>query len=216
MSWSCVQIEERLSDYLENALSENERREFREHMDACSRCAPLVEQLGGMLGRLHALEMEAAPPMLVTKIVEQTLGPRKSKTREWLSWIPVLWQPRVATGMVTVLATVMIIWHATGVKRADLTLADFNPVNIVQTANRKAHLAFARGVKFVNDLKVVYEIQSRLQPATSGTPGQQAPSTTPSEQESKPPSSSQQDRFGTPGNSEVAEFIANGGGRSAL
>lgn len=216
MSWGCVQIEERLSDYLEDALSESERREFREHLDSCTRCAPLVQQVSRMLGGLHALEMEPAPPMLAVKIVEQTLGPRKSKTREWLSWIPVLWQPRVATGVVTVLATALIIWHATGMKRADLKLADFNPVNIVQTANRRAHLVFARGVKFVNDLKVVYEIQSRLQPATSGTPGQQAPSATPSQQEPKPPSSSQQDRFGTPSNSEVAEFVANAGGRSGL
>ena len=33
-----------------------------------------------------------------------------------------------------------------------------------RSANRQAHLAYARGAKFVNDLRVVYEIQSRLQP----------------------------------------------------
>jgi len=213
MSWSCVQVEERLSDYLENALSENEEREFRAHADSCSRCAPLVAQVSRMLGNLHALELEPVPPILASKILDQTLGPQKAK-RNWLSWLPVLWQPRFATGLVTVLATALIIFHATGgVKKSKLTLADFNPVNIIQSANSQAHLAFARGVKFVNDLRVVYEIQSRLQPATSGTPGQQAPSATPSQQ--KPPNESQQNRLTPSSFAEVAALVADTRLRSA-
>lgn len=212
MSWSCVQVEERLSDFLENALSESEQREFRAHADSCARCAPLVAQVSQMLGNLHALELEPVPPMLASKILDQTLGPRKAK-REWLSWLPILWQPRFATGLVTVLATAVIIFHATGVKKSKLTLADFNPVNIIQSANSHAHLAFARGVKFVNDLRVVYEIQSRLQPATSGASGQQAPSATPSRQ--KPPNESQQNRLTQDSFAEVAALIANARLRSA-
>ena len=213
MSWSCVQVEERLSDYLENALSESEQREFRAHADSCPRCAPLVGRVSGMLGSLHALELEPVPPMLTSKILDQTLGPRKAK-RDWLSWVPILWQPRFATGLVTVLATALIIFHATGgVKKSKLTLADFNPITIIQSANSQAHLAFARGVKFVNDLRVVYEIQSRLQPAASGTPGRQAPSATPSQQ--KPPNQSQQNRLTQDSFAEVAGLIANARLRSA-
>lgn len=214
MSWSCVQVEERLSDYLENALAESERIEFREHLETCARCAPLVAQVSHVLGSLHALEAEPAPPGLTSKILDQTLGPRKSK-KEWLSWIPILWQPRFATGLVTVLATLLIIFHATGVKPSNLTLADFNPVNIVQSANRRAHLTFARSVKFVNDLRVVYEIQSRLQPATSGVPNQQTPSATPSQQQHKSPNESQQDGFSNQRFAEVAALVANATGRSA-
>lgn len=213
MSWSCVQVEERLSDYLENALNENERIEFREHVDDCARCAPLVTQVTHVMASLHTLEPEPVPPMMVSKIVDQTLGPQKKK-REWLSWIPILWQPRFATGMVTVLATLLIIFHATGMKPSELTLADFNPVTIVQSANRHAHLAFARGVKFVDGLRVVYEIQSRLQPATSGAPSQQTPSATPSQQQHKSPNESQQDRLSNGSYAEVAALVANATGRS--
>lgn len=197
MSWSCVQVEERLSDYLDNALAPEERAEFREHLDACPRCAPLLAQVSHVTASLRTLELEPAPPLLVSRILDQTLGPRKAK-REWLSWIPVLWQPRFATGVVTVLATVLIIFHAAGVKPSQLTASDFNPVNIYRSADRHAHLAFARSVRYVNDLRVVYEIQSRLQPATNA-PNQQAPSATPSQQEHKPPRQSQRsyetDRF---------------------
>lgn len=193
MSWNCIQVEERLSDYVDNALTPAERAEFREHLDACPRCAPLLAQVGHVTTALRELELEPAPPLLVSRILDQTLGPRKAK-RDWLSWIPVLWQPRFATGAVTVLATVFIIFHAAGVKPSQLTASDFNPVNVFYSADRHAHLAFARSVKFVNDkfgnLRVFYEIQSRLQPA-NGAPNQQAPSATPSQQQSKPQSQSQ-------------------------
>ncbi len=204
MSWSCIQVEERLSDYLDNALTPAERAEFREHVDACPSCTPLLAQVSHVTASLRALELEPAPPMLASRILDQTLGPRKAK-RNWLSWIPVLWQPRFATGAVMVLATALIIFHATGVKASQLTAADLNPVNMFHSADRHAHLAFARSVKFVNDLRVVYEIQSRLQPA-SNAPNQQAPSTTPSQQESKPPRQSQRS-YESDGFSVAALFV---------
>jgi predicted anti-sigma-YlaC factor YlaD len=213
MSWSCIQVEERLSDYLDNALTPPERAEFREHVETCPNCAPLLAQVSYVTTGLRALELEPAPPMLASRILDQTLGPRKAK-REWLSWIPVLWQPRFATGAVTVLATLLIIFHAVGVRPSQLTAADFNPVNVFHSADRHAHLAFARSVKFVNDLRVVYEIQSRLQPANNA-PNQQAPSATPSQQQSKPSSQSQHsydsDRY-----SVAALLLVNAPGRSDL
>ena len=211
MSWSCIQVEERLSDYLDNALTQTERVEFREHLDTCPRCAPLVAQVIHITESLRTLEPEPVPPVLVSKILDQTLGPRKTKS-SWRSWITLLWQPRFATGVVTVLATLLIILHATGVRPSSLTAADLNPVNIFHSADRHAHLAFARSVKFVTDLRVFYEIQSRLQPATNGS-NQPAPSATPSHQP-KPPRQSERsfdsDRF-----SVVAAYLANLPARSA-
>lgn len=212
MSWNCVQVEERLSDYLDNALTEAERAEFLAHVDACAHCAPLLAQVSHVTQSLRALELEPAPPMLASRILDQTLGPRKAK-RQWLSWIPILWQPRFATGAVTVLATLLIIFHAAGVKPSQLTAADFNPVNIIHSADRHAHLAFARSVKFVNDLRVVYEIQSRLQPGANGGPNQQAPSETPSQQQPKPPRQSQRS-FGSDRYAVVASLFATALDRS--
>jgi anti-sigma factor RsiW len=213
MSWSCVQVEERLSDYLDNALTPGERAEFREHLDACPRCAPLFAQVSYIAKSLPALELEPAPPLLVSNILDKTIGPRKAK-REWFSWIPMLWQPRFATGALTVVATLLIVFHAIGVKPSQLTAADFNPVTIIHRADSRAHLAFARSVRWVNDLRVVYEIQSRLQPATGGAPNQQTPSQTPSQEQPKPPHQSQRD-LGSGSFSVVAEILANAPGRSA-
>jgi len=65
-----------------------------------------------------------------------------------------------------------------------------SPANIFRTANRQVHLTYARSAKFVNDLRVVYEIQSRLQPGPEPSPNS-APA--PEQKQSQPdPSMPQQ------------------------
>ncbi|HMD32521.1 MAG TPA: hypothetical protein VKG84_11475, partial [Candidatus Acidoferrales bacterium] len=56
-----------------------------------------------------------------------------------------------------------------GINPKKITADDFNPINIYRAADRHAHLTYARGVRYVNDLRVVYEIRSRLEEA-SATP----------------------------------------------
>ena len=65
-------------------------------------------------------------------------------------------------GFATAAACVVILFYASGLNPTKLRKADLNPVNIYRAANRQSHLVYARGVKYVNDLRVVYEIQSRL------------------------------------------------------
>ena len=210
MTWTCVQIEERLSDYLDGLLPDAEQREFRAHVDSCAHCAPLLAQVTHVIGRLRTLEPEPAPPALISKILDQTLGPRKTKS-DWLAWLPMLWQPRFAMGTVTVLATLLIIFQAAGVRRSDITAASLNPVNIFHSADRHAHLAFARSVKFVNDLRVVYEIQSRLQPANNPAPNSSEPPV-PSEQKS--PNESQRDHSAIGNFTFVASLLTDASTRS--
>jgi anti-sigma factor RsiW len=191
MNWSCTQVEERMSDYIEGSLAEAEQREFREHADACPQCGPLLAQVTHVIGRLHTLEPAEIPVGLIPNILDQTIGPRK-ETRNWIAWMPALLQPRFAIGFATVLATLLIIFQAVGVQKPNTALAILSPVNIYHVADRHAHLVFARGVKFVNDLRVVYEIQSRLQPAGSAPPAEQQ--SAPSPPQAEPPKSQRQSR----------------------
>ncbi len=203
VNWTCTQTEERLSDYLDGLLAGEERREFDLHVAACSRCAPLVRQVSGLVGRLRALEPLEVPPQLVPAILDQTLGPRKEKKegRSGLfGWLRPVWQPRFAMGAVTVMATLLILLQALGVRPSALTASDFNPTNLYRNANRHAHLVYARGAKFVNDLRVVYEIQSRLRLESPPVPA--------SEPEATPPQPNPQqktERDGKPGRSAIRE-----------
>ena len=64
--------------------------------------------------------------------------------------------------------------HVAAPRLQNVTAAELHPANVLRAANRQAHLTYARGVKFVNDLRVVYEIQSRFasqpEPAASPAP----------------------------------------------
>ncbi|MFY9803046.1 MAG: zf-HC2 domain-containing protein [Candidatus Acidiferrales bacterium] len=197
MDWNCVLTEERLSDYLDGLLSPAEAAEFSAHVAGCGECGKLVAQVGGLVNRMQRLEPLETPPQLATRILDATLGPRTQKP-SWsrrFAWIPTLWQPRFTMGLATVVATLLIIVYTAGFSPSKLKKVDLNPANVLRAANRQVHLTYARSAKFVNDLRVVYEIQSRLQPET-----EPQPSVTPApapEQNSQPPSTNPQEKSQT-------------------
>jgi hypothetical protein len=181
MSWTCEQIEERLSDYVDRLLSPAEGASFAAHVESCPRCAPLVARVNALVAELHHLEPLESPAGLVERILEQTLGTRQEKKplrdwrtwlewRTWRDWMQVAAQPRYAMAAVTLAITFSVVSQALGIQWRQVGWKDLNPVNIVHSVDRRANLIYARGIKFVNDLRVVYEIQTRLRPETEPTP----------------------------------------------
>jgi anti-sigma factor RsiW len=159
MKWTCEIVEERLSDHLDGTLSAAETREFSAHVAGCARCSALVAQVSGILASVHRLDSVETPLGLEARIVDSMLGPERKRERPWPAWIawvrPVV-QPRFAMGFATVIFGAYITLLAAGV---NISPKDFTWFNM----KRQAHLTYARGVKFVNDIRVVYEIRTRLQ-----------------------------------------------------
>jgi hypothetical protein len=198
--WNCARTEERLSDYLDGILSPAEAAEFSAHSSGCDACGKLVAQVGGLVHQMRALDALEAPPQLIPKILESTLGPRRTQTAGWQRWFaraPQFWQPRFAMGVITVAATILIVAYTTGISPTKLKKADLSPANVFRTANRQVHLTYARSAKFVNDLRVVYEIQTRLQPDSEPSPSiTPAPAPAP-QPNSQPPSVNPQEKSQT-------------------
>jgi anti-sigma-K factor RskA len=164
MTWTCDLIEARLSDYLEGLLQGSERAAFEAHANSCADCAPLVASVRGLVGEMHAMEELETPPRLVYAILDKTLGPRETVTgwQGFLNVIRGLATPKFAYGAASVMATLVILLGASGFTLRKPRLADLRPAAIYQNANRQAHMVYAHSVKYVSDLRVVYEIQSRL------------------------------------------------------
>jgi anti-sigma factor RsiW len=204
--WNCARTEESLSDYLDGILSSAAAAEFSAHASSCDDCGKLVAQVGGLVHQMRALDALEVPPQLIPKILEGTLGPRRARSAGWqrrLAWIPQLWQPRFAMGVATIAATLLIVLYTSGMSPAKLKKADLSPTNVFRTANRQVHLTYARSAKFVNDLRVVYEIQTRLQPDAEPSPSN-TPAPAPP-QNSQPPSVNPQEKSQTsphPGHSQ--------------
>ena len=165
MTWTCEQTELRLSDYLDGLLPAAERHEFDAHVNTCARCTPLVSSVTHALSSLHSLPQIEPSARLVYEILDKTLGPRETATG-WaaiLAWFRGISGQRLAYGGVSCCAMFLMVATFTGFSWSKPRIADLSPVSVYRGANRQGHLVYARGTKFVSDLRVVYEIQSRLQ-----------------------------------------------------
>jgi anti-sigma factor RsiW len=160
MNWTCEQTEARLSDYLDGLLQPAEQTAFDLHVNACERCTPLVASVSHMLGALHTMEPVEPSPQLVNSILSATLGPQSWRNAK--RWLRSFQSPRFVYGLVSVAATFIVILTASGFSWRKPKLADLAPATIYREANSKAHRAYARSTKFFSDMRVVYEIQSRL------------------------------------------------------
>jgi hypothetical protein len=196
MDWNCTRTEEQLSDFLEGALPAAAAAAFSSHAASCSDCSKLVAQVRGLMRQIEETPQLEVPAQLERKILDATLGPRQqtAETQGWFGWLQIIWQPRFAMGIVTVAASFVIVFHAAA---GDNGRSVLNPLNLLRGANRQVHLTYARGAKMVNNLRVVYEIESRLsaqpesmaepitpppvRPSNDGQPGQQPPANDPHE-----------------------------------
>jgi len=164
MTWTCEQTELLLTDYLDGLLQPEHQHAFDLHVNTCERCTPLVAGVTHAIAKLRALPELETPPRLVYNILDATLGPRETVTG-WAAvraWVRSLASPRFAYGSASIAATFLMLITASGFNWKKPKLADLSPVNIARNTNRQANLAYARGKKYVSDLRVVYEIQSRL------------------------------------------------------
>jgi hypothetical protein len=182
-NWSCEDTEAQLGDYLDGTLAPSVRAQVETHAESCARCASMIANLGDLVHRLGQLEPLAEPPNLASAILEATLGPRRAKSNwmAWFGWLRPFSQPRFAYGAVSVTVTVIVISQALGIQWRAPAVADLNPANVAHAANRQAHQVYARGMKFVSDLRLVYEIQTRLHPANETEQTTEPPAEAPGE-----------------------------------
>jgi anti-sigma factor RsiW len=197
MNWNCTQTEERLSDFLDGLMAPEESAAFSSHAARCADCAKLLRQVRGLVTQMKAVEPLPVPALLNKRILDATLGSRAPREgwKRFFAWTPILWSPRFAMGAITVAAVFAIVLHTAGVTPKKFKRADLSPVSMARSANRQVHLVYARSAKFVNDLRVVYEIQSALQRTTEPPPStnpepqpkSESPSTTPDEKSQQAP-----------------------------
>ena len=164
MTWTCEQTELLLTDYLDGLLQPEQQRAFDLHVNSCERCTPLVSSVTHAIANLRALPELETPPRLVYNILDATLGPRET-VAGWAAvraWVRSLASPRIAYGSVSVAATLVMLITASGFNWKKPKLADLSPVNITRNTYRKANVLYGQGSKYISDLRVVYEIQSRL------------------------------------------------------
>ena len=67
---ACREFTELVTDYLEGALSDEDRDRFEAHLAQCPGCTTYLEQIRIMLRTLVRTHVELAPPELREELVE--------------------------------------------------------------------------------------------------------------------------------------------------
>ncbi len=167
---NCGELEIVLADYLDDTLPAEERARLEQHASTCISCRTLLTDASDAVKFLKRAEDVVPPPELITRIAYgaplgrvrlpfERQGLFSRLTSKWLQ--PIL-QPRLAMGMAMTILSFAMLERCTGVHVQHLQAADLNPVRIWSGVEDRAFRVKDRAVKYYENLRWVYEIETRL------------------------------------------------------
>jgi hypothetical protein len=195
---TCSEFDALLSDALDGVLSTASQLRFDLHKEKCATCAPLFrDSLAGM-DWLNSLEEVEAPANLVHNILAATT----MRTSPVTATVPKLtWKDRLVGTLADVVAparalvrqprmamtTAMAIFSLTlslnfaGFKLSDLRHLPMRPSAIKELATMRYYETSSRVVKYYENIRLVYEVESRLQELKRATTSEEEDNRPPAE-----------------------------------
>jgi Putative zinc-finger len=167
---NCVEFEVQLSDYLDGVLGETDRQSLELHASECSNCQELMQDARTAIGFMERVADVEVPPELVTRIVyhapngrlRHPLERRGMLSSAFSKWFQPVLQPRFAMGMAMTILSFAMLGRCTGVTVNRISPADLSPVKIWADLEDKALRTRDRTTKYYENLRLVYELRSRI------------------------------------------------------
>lgn len=176
---TCARFEQMLMDALDGVLSPEDQSAFDLHMQHCVGCQQKMAEAQRGLAWLDMLKMEVPEPSsaLLQNIFAQTSGaavetsvshaahgnviPFRAK-REWkMAWqnfSRVALHPRLAMTAAMAFFSIALTMNLMGVHVTQWKVSDLRPANLRQSFYQtNAHV-----IRYYDNLKVVYELESRV------------------------------------------------------
>jgi hypothetical protein len=167
---NCTEFESILADYLDGTLDTPQRAAVDEHAAMCANCREFMADVGGAHRLLKNVPEIEPPPELITRIAFQAPRGRVRHPSERRTlfgklaarWLQPILQPRLVMGMAMTLLSFSMLERCTGVQVQHIQAADLSPVRVWDGLEDKVMRARDRVVKSYENLRVVYEIETRL------------------------------------------------------
>ena len=161
---NCAELEILICDYVDGTLDAAQKAAVERHLSECQTCAELARDSAAAVAFIERVSEIEPPPELVNRILFDAPWSKEksgSKVRQWLrtALSPIL-QPRLAMGIAMTMITLSFLWRYAVPKQ--LTTADLAPAKVWAGLEDRATYAWGRTVKFYENLKFVYQIQSML------------------------------------------------------
>lgn len=192
---SCLEFDALLSQAIDGTLAGERLAAFQAHGRECQLCGPLLREAESGRSWLKSLQEVEPPAELVTNILLRTSGvvpaqrhfagrPESTSLVGWLrKWaavvaspiVGVARQPRFAMSFGMAFFTLSVTLSLAGVKLSDLRHVDLRPSAIRRTYYETS----GRVVKYYENIRFVYEIESRVRQFKEAT----APAEPPREQQ---------------------------------
>jgi hypothetical protein len=173
----CMEFDALLSDALEGSLKGPKLNDFQSHAKTCEVCGPLFADAKAGQDWLLKLEDVEPPAEMVRNIMIATSGLRLS----WWEWFQASFlspmvnlarQPRFAMSFGMAFFSLSVTLSIAGVRVGDLRHLDLRPSAIKRTYYQTT----AKVVKYYENIRVVYEVESRVREFKKATtPADQAP-----------------------------------------
>src|SRR5438128_4024341 len=189
----CAEFDALLSQAIDRTLAGERLTAFEAHSRDCKLCRPLLQEAEAGHTWLKSLAEVEPPEELVTNILLRTSGVLTSRqgiaghatttswmdrVREWGSAIaaPVISvarQPRFAMSFGMAFFTLSVTLSLAGVRLSDLRHLDLRP----SAVRRTYYETSGRVVKYYENIRFVYEIESRVRQVKQAAPAEERPET---------------------------------------
>jgi putative zinc finger protein len=167
---TCTEFEVLLVDYVDGAVTIDERRAVEAHADNCAACREMLRDVFQAVSFLEAAEEVTPPPELITRIASQAPQGRVKDefhrngllSRIFSKWFQPVLQPRFAMSMAMTILSLAMVERCTGIHTQQISAADLNPAVLWNGLEEKAYRTWDRTVKYYENLRLVYEVETAL------------------------------------------------------
>jgi Putative zinc-finger len=166
----CAEFEILLADYFDGILAPEERVNVEQHAAACAGCRQFMNDAAMGFNFARRAEEIAPPQELITRIAflapvgrtRHPLDPQGFFSRIGSKWLRPVLQPKFAMGMAMTIVSFAMLERCTGVRVQHIQAADLSPVRILDSMEDKALRLKDRAVKNYENIRLVYEVETRL------------------------------------------------------
>jgi anti-sigma-K factor RskA len=167
---TCAEFEIVLSDYVDGSVTVEQRRAVEAHADTCADCRELLRDVFQAVTFLERASEVTPPAELITHLLYQAPKGRvrnELESRGWLSRVFVRWlqpalQPRMVMSMAMTILSFAMLGKCTGMRVQEIKAADLTPAVLWNNLEDKTIRTWDRTVKYYDNLRLVYEMETRL------------------------------------------------------
>jgi hypothetical protein len=177
---TCAEFDALMTDAFDGLLTSTSQHRFDAHRLQCPTCGPLFREAEAGMSWLHTLEEVEPPASLIHNILAATtvqtsaaiaaapkLGWKQRLSEVWADVLApfraLVAQPRMAMTGAMALFSVSLSLNLAGVKLGDLRHMDLRPSALKEQVTMKYYETTSRVVKYYENIRLVYEVESRLQ-----------------------------------------------------